>query len=103
MSEEMVTVTVFCSNLWDVDEMSVVDFLILVNEALAEIPAGDRADAMMSFDSGYDGGAGDLGITYERPETAEERNAETARLKADRERSEAQERALYERLKARYG
>lgn len=78
-------------------------FISRLQKALDTIPAEHRASARFHIWATGDYAHAYVDVRYTRPENDEERAARVARDDEYRARGEAEERAYYERLKAKFG
>jgi hypothetical protein len=95
-----VTRTVFSE--YGEESWALEDFLADIEEAVAEIPGDKRAVATVELEGGYDESTR-LKISYPDVESDDELRERIERAVAYARNRKAEERAEFERLKAKYG
>lgn len=89
---------------WCIDENWRLDeFVKMVEGHTKNVPPQYADSVMVAFESEYDSSSIQLEIYYMRPQTKDEADAEEAERVGYAQRAEREERANYERLKAKYG
>lgn len=79
------------------------EFLMKIAAAVALIPEQHRGRGVVSLATDYESSYARLTIAYQREETDEEHAERIAAVRTREQMIEANERAMYERLKAKFG
>lgn len=97
--QQIIDVEVFSE--WGSADWKAAEFVELINQAYAAIPAEHKAVAVVELDGGYDEGV-KLRMRYSRTESKAEREARFAEHQAWAARAAQEEQSTYLRLKAKY-
>lgn len=90
-------------DLDSLDGVSLSDLPQWARDQRSGVPEDCWENARLEYDSGYHEESPTLKILWEAPETDAERQEREQRDARYREINERQERAMFERLKAKYG